>query len=228
MPTLAMAVTTRSTSAATSASSARCSRASGRGRRSCLATSRSAQRTVESASSDAPIPRSGVHRRNAAEQRPVDAARRRGPRSCGHRGVSNSDWLPPCHGGRTQVSVSDDAVLRGPEPESVSSPCSCAGKRRLLLNSVSRARLNAVNEAAFETSVEANLIEILRGRSTGLISLVADKNDSVVGHILFSRVTLAEHPQLRAINGRNDNSHEMRRDAALFFAARSCQPAIQI
>jgi len=57
--------------------------------------------------------------------------------------------------------------------------------------------VRAVNEAAFETSVEADLIEVLRGKSSEVISLVADSGDAVVGHILFSRVTLAEYPQLK-------------------------------
>ena len=59
-----------------------------------------------------------------------------------------------------------------------------------------RSAVRAVNEAAFETSVEADLVEVLRGKSTQLISLVADREDAVVGHILFSRVTLAQHAQL--------------------------------
>lgn len=60
-----------------------------------------------------------------------------------------------------------------------------------------RSAVRAVNEAAFETSVEADLIEALRGKSTEVVSLVADSDDAVVGHILFSRVTLAGYPQLR-------------------------------
>jgi len=59
------------------------------------------------------------------------------------------------------------------------------------------AAIRAVNEAAFGTSLEADIIEALRGKSSELISLVADSDDVVVGHILFSRVTLAGYPQLR-------------------------------
>jgi putative acetyltransferase len=60
-----------------------------------------------------------------------------------------------------------------------------------------RSAVRAVNEAAFGTPVEANLIDALRGNSPELISLVADSDDVVVGHILFSRVTLEGYPRLR-------------------------------
>jgi putative acetyltransferase len=60
-----------------------------------------------------------------------------------------------------------------------------------------RPAVRAVNEAAFETPVEADLIDALRRKSAEVISLVAERADSVVGHILFSRVTISEHPQLK-------------------------------
>ena len=53
-----------------------------------------------------------------------------------------------------------------------------------------RAAVHAVNEAAFETPAEANLVETLRAKGVELISLVADADGAVVGHILFSPVSL--------------------------------------
>jgi putative acetyltransferase len=53
-----------------------------------------------------------------------------------------------------------------------------------------------VTESAFETHVEVDLIDALR-RVPGIISLVAEHDDAVVGHILFSPVTLSNHPDLR-------------------------------
>ena len=53
------------------------------------------------------------------------------------------------------------------------------------------AAVRAVNEAAFETAAEANLVDALRGTAQPLVSLVAELSGSVVGHILFSPVTLA-------------------------------------
>jgi putative acetyltransferase len=50
--------------------------------------------------------------------------------------------------------------------------------------------IRAVNFEAFETSTEADLVDALRGRATPLISLVAEDGANVVGHILFSPVTL--------------------------------------
>jgi len=52
-------------------------------------------------------------------------------------------------------------------------------------------RLNVV---AFPTSAEAMLVDDLRLRVRPLISLVARLGDQVVGHILFSPVTLDGHP----------------------------------
>ena len=58
--------------------------------------------------------------------------------------------------------------------------------------------VQAVNESAFETSAEADLVAALRVRATPLVSLVAeDSNSSVAGHILFSPVTLTGHLRLK-------------------------------
>lgn len=48
-----------------------------------------------------------------------------------------------------------------------------------------------VNEAAFPTPVEADLVERLRAEADPVISLVAEDDGAIVGHILFSPVTLA-------------------------------------
>ena len=58
------------------------------------------------------------------------------------------------------------------------------------------ATVRAVNEAAFETPAEADLVEGLRRRDISLISLVAEVEGVVVGHILFSPVSLAAHDHL--------------------------------
>jgi putative acetyltransferase len=57
-------------------------------------------------------------------------------------------------------------------------------------------RIRAVNLAAFETSTEADLVDALRRQATPLVSLVAEDDANVVGHILFSPVTLASDPGL--------------------------------
>ncbi len=48
-----------------------------------------------------------------------------------------------------------------------------------------------VNASAFDTEAEANLVDNLRKSGASLISLVAEANKKVVGHILFSPVTLS-------------------------------------
>ena len=60
-----------------------------------------------------------------------------------------------------------------------------------------RAQVHAVNTAAFETSLEADLVESLHAKGVELISLVAEIDGAVAGHVLFSPVSLTEHPQLK-------------------------------
>lgn len=55
------------------------------------------------------------------------------------------------------------------------------------------AAIRALNLAAFETSTEADLVDALRAQAEPLISLVAVDDGAIVGHILFSPVTLADH-----------------------------------
>ena len=56
--------------------------------------------------------------------------------------------------------------------------------------------VHAVNASAFETPAEANLVDALRARARPIVSLVAEAEGSVVGHILFSPVALSDHPNL--------------------------------
>jgi putative acetyltransferase len=57
-------------------------------------------------------------------------------------------------------------------------------------------RIREVNLAAFETSTEADLVDALRRQATPLVSLVAEDDANVIGHIVFSPVTLASDPGL--------------------------------
>ena len=57
------------------------------------------------------------------------------------------------------------------------------------------AAIRALNESAFGTSAEADLVDRLRRLASPVISLVAVAQDSVVGHIMFSPVTIVEHPE---------------------------------
>lgn len=58
------------------------------------------------------------------------------------------------------------------------------------------AAIRAVNEIAFTGPTEANLVEALRERARPIVSLVAEDDGAVVGHILFSPVTLSSDGQL--------------------------------
>jgi len=56
-----------------------------------------------------------------------------------------------------------------------------------------------LNVAAFETPAEAGLVDLLREKAEPTVSLVAEQEGEVVGHIMFSPVTLSGHPGLVAM-----------------------------
>ena len=47
-----------------------------------------------------------------------------------------------------------------------------------------------MNEAALPTPAEADLVDTLRGQDAHVLPLVAQDEDRVVGHILFSPVVI--------------------------------------
>ncbi len=53
-----------------------------------------------------------------------------------------------------------------------------------------------VNQTAFGTTAEADLVDALRQQAHPSVSLVATDDEAVVGHILFSPVTLSSHPDV--------------------------------
>jgi len=55
----------------------------------------------------------------------------------------------------------------------------------------------AVNASAFETPAEATLVDVLREHAQPVVALVAEENGNVVGHIMFSPVSLSENPDLK-------------------------------
>jgi putative acetyltransferase len=57
-----------------------------------------------------------------------------------------------------------------------------------------RSAIRAVHEAAFGTSLEADIVDALRAKPKSLISLVAETEGEIIGHILFSPVSLADQP----------------------------------
>lgn len=54
-----------------------------------------------------------------------------------------------------------------------------------------------VNVAAFGREAEADLVEALRRATRPLISLVAEEDAAIAGHVLFSPVALSSDPGLR-------------------------------
>jgi len=57
--------------------------------------------------------------------------------------------------------------------------------------------VHALNASAFESQAEANLVDILRKQAHPVVSLVAEDSTTVVGHILFTPVSLSNHPGLK-------------------------------
>jgi len=62
---------------------------------------------------------------------------------------------------------------------------------------ISHVRL--VNLAAFETEAEANIVDVIRNEAHSTISLIAEADGAIVGHILFSPVTVSSRPGLFAL-----------------------------
>ena len=50
--------------------------------------------------------------------------------------------------------------------------------------------IRRINESAFETPVESQIVDALRANGNLIISLVADAEDTVVGHVAFSPVKI--------------------------------------
>jgi putative acetyltransferase len=59
------------------------------------------------------------------------------------------------------------------------------------------AAVHTVNASAFETPAEADLVDALREHAHPVVSLVAVEGGTVVGHIMFSPVSLSGHPGLK-------------------------------
>ena len=59
--------------------------------------------------------------------------------------------------------------------------------------------VRAVNISVFETPCEANLVDALRKQATPVVSLIAKEGDTIVGHIMFSPVSLSGLPELKII-----------------------------
>jgi putative acetyltransferase len=60
-----------------------------------------------------------------------------------------------------------------------------------------RAAIRAINTEAFETAAEAKLVEALRERARPVVSLVAEHEHKIVGHIMFSPVVHILHVELK-------------------------------
>ncbi len=64
-------------------------------------------------------------------------------------------------------------------------------------NESDRDSVHAVNVSAFESPSEARLVDVLRARARPYISLVAESDGEVIGHIMFSPISLAGYPDLK-------------------------------
>lgn len=59
------------------------------------------------------------------------------------------------------------------------------------------AAVHHLHRLAFETGTEANLVDALREQAQPVVSIVADEDAAIVGHVLFSPVTLPSRRGLR-------------------------------
>ncbi len=75
----------------------------------------------------------------------------------------------------------------------------CVARAKVLIRAEQhgdREAIFALNNSAFDTPSEANLVDSLRTQATPIISLVAEQDGEVIGHILFSPVTLVGHSDI--------------------------------
>jgi putative acetyltransferase len=66
-------------------------------------------------------------------------------------------------------------------------------------NERDQSAVRAVNTSAFETHAEADLVDKLRKQGKPVVSIVAEQDDSVVGHIMFTPVSITGHPDLKVM-----------------------------
>jgi len=59
------------------------------------------------------------------------------------------------------------------------------------------AAVHAVNVSAFGRPAEADLVDALRDQVRPIVSLIAEDNGALVGHIMFTPVCLSGHPALK-------------------------------
>ena len=56
--------------------------------------------------------------------------------------------------------------------------------------------VHSINTIAFGSQGEADLVDSLREQASPVVSLVAQKNELIIGHIMFSPVSLSSHPNM--------------------------------
>lgn len=62
-----------------------------------------------------------------------------------------------------------------------------------------RAATYRLNVSAFERSDEADLVDALRAQAAPIVSLVAQDGAAIIGHIMFSPVSLEDNPALNVM-----------------------------
>ena len=60
-----------------------------------------------------------------------------------------------------------------------------------------RAAVHVLNASSFDTTAEADLVDALREQAQPIVSLVAEGGGAIVGHILFSPVSIPGHSGLK-------------------------------
>ena len=66
-------------------------------------------------------------------------------------------------------------------------------------NERDQSAVRIVNTSAFETHAEADLVDKLREQAKPVVSLVAEEADAVVGHIMFTPVSITGRPDLKVM-----------------------------
>src|SRR5690606_19659416 len=59
------------------------------------------------------------------------------------------------------------------------------------------AAVHALNASVFATPAEASLVDALREQAQPVVSIIAQDNETIIGHIMFSPVSLSGHTDLK-------------------------------
>ena len=91
---------------------------------------------------------------------------------------------------------------RGAEESCLTGPIRPLRNRAMLIRTeqaMDFSKIHTINRVAFDSATEADVVDVLRSGAENVISLVAEEDGEIVGHIMFSPVQLTGAADVRAM-----------------------------